>query len=301
VFAISKIRQINQNIGAGLSGLFPALTHRNYRYFWFGQCISLIGSWMQSAGQSWLVLQITNSALLLGILNAAQFLPTLLLSIFAGVIVDRFPKRKITIVTQAVLMACAFVLAALIWTHHAKYSYILILALVLGIAQALDMPARQSMIVDLVGKEDLMNAIALNSAIFNGARIIGPAIAGVVMATIGAGSAFFINGLTFIAVIFALFKIDAANIPGNKAAGKGVLSEAYAGIKYISKTPVLYITLLLSMVLSVFSQNFNTLIPALAKSVLNQKALGYGFLMSAMGIGALIGALSLAVKSKGKP
>lgn len=295
------LKQTNNKISAKLSALFPALTHRNFRYFWFGQCISLIGTWMQNAGQSWIVLQITNSAFKLGILNAAQFLPTLLFSVFAGVIVDRFPKRSITMVTQAVLMACAFVLAALIWTGNAQYNYILIIALVLGTAQALDMPARQSMIIELVGKDDLMNAIALNSAIFNGARIVGPALAGVAMAAIGAGSAFFINGLSFLAVIFGIYKIDAAKTAMNKSSGKSVLSEARTGIKYISKTPVLYITLLLSMILCVFSQNFNTLIPTLAKNVLNQQELGYGFLMSAMGIGAFSGAMTLALKSKGTP
>ena len=145
-----------------------------------------------------------------------------------------------------------------------------------------------------------MNAIALNSTIFNAARIIGPALAGIVMATIGAGTAFLINGLSYIAVIFALFRINAAKTATNKSSGDSVLAEAMAGLKYIAKTPVLYITLLLSMILSVFSQNFNTLIPTLAKNVLNQKEMGYGFLMSAMGIGALIGALSLAMTSRRK-
>lgn len=289
------------NIKLRMSGLFPALAHKNFRYFWFGQCISLIGTWMQNAGQSWVVLQITNSAFLLGIVNAAQFLPSLLFSLFAGAIVDRFPKKKITIMTQVVLMLCAFMLAALIWTHHAKYIYILIIAFILGIAQSIDMPARQSMMVELVGKEDLTNAIALNSAIFNGARIIGPAIAGIVMATIGPGAAFLVNGLSFIAVIYGLYKINAADKPINKPSGNSILSEASEGLKYVFKTPVLYITLLLVMIVGVFTQNFNTLIPALAKNVLNQKEMGYGFLMSAMGIGALIAALTLAVKSKGKP
>jgi MFS family permease len=298
---MGKIKQYKENIKLRLSALFPALTHKNFRYFWFGQCISLIGTWMQNAGQSWLVLQITDSAFLLGILNAAQFLPSLLFSLFAGVIVDRFPKRKITIITQAVLMLCAFMLTALIWTDHAKYIYIIIIALILGIAQSIDMPARQSMMVELVGKEDLMNAIALNSTIFNAARIIGPAVAGIVMATIGAGAAFFINGISFIAVIYGLLKIDAADKPVNKSPGKSLTSDALEGLKYIFKTPILYFTLLLAMILCVFSQNFNTMIPALAKNVLQQKEMGYGFLMSAMGIGAVVAALSLAIKGKGKP
>lgn len=290
-----------KNMRNKLSMTFPALTHKNFQYFWFGQCISLIGTWMQNAGQSWLVLQITNSTFLLGLLNAAQFLPSLLFSLFAGVIVDRFPKRMLTILTQTVLMMCAFMLSILIWTHHAEYKYILIIALILGTAQAMDMPARQSMMVELVGKEDLMNAIALNSAVFNGARIIGPAVAGIVMAGMGAGMAFFINGLSFIAVIYGLFKIDIVDKSNNKQSGKSMMSDVAEGIKYIANKPVLYITLILAMILCIFSQNFNTLIPALAKDVLNQKEVGYGFLMSAMGMGALFAALSLAVKGKGKP
>ena len=301
VVCILNIKQYQKNIKFRLSELFPALTHRNFRYFWVGQCISLIGTWMQNAGQSWVVMQTTNNAFLLGILNAVQFLPTLLFSLFAGVIVDRFSKRTITIIAQIVLMSCAFSLAILIWTHHANYIFILIIAFVLGIAQSIDMPARQSMMVELVGKEDLMNAIALNSAIFNGARIIGPALAGIVMANIGAGSAFFINGLSFFAVLYGLHKIDVSKIPVNLSSRKGVLPEALEGIKYIIKTPVLYLTIGISVVLCVFAQNFNTLIPALAKTVLHEKEMGYGFLMSAMGLGAFIGAVTLAMKSAKLP
>jgi MFS family permease len=161
------------------------------------------------------------------------------------------------------------------------------------------MPARQSMMVELVGRDDLSNAIALNSAIFNGARIIGPAVAGIVMANVGAGAAFFINGLSFIAVIYGLFRIDAADKPINNSSENSILSDATEGIKYIFKTPVLYVTLLLVMILSAFTQNFNTLIPALAKDVLKQEEMGYGFLMSAMGMGAFIAALAMAIKSRG--
>ncbi|HEX3027831.1 MAG TPA: MFS transporter [Clostridia bacterium] len=276
---------------------FPALMHRNFRYFWFGQCISLIGTWMQNAGQAWLVLKITDNAFLLGALNAAQFLPTLIFSLFAGVIVDRFPKRKVTIITQAGLMMCAFALTALIWTGHVKYGYILMIAVALGIFQSIDMPARQSFMVDLVGKEDLLNAVALNSSIFNAARIFGPALAGVVMAWLGAGAAFFINGLSFIAVIYGLFMIKVDDKSHAELSKRNVISNVLEGIKYISKTPILYSTVLTVGFVWVFCLNFGTLIPAFAKGVLGQEEIGYGALMSSMGLGAMAGALSLAAKS----
>lgn len=294
---LSYKQRIKRRFKAWVYRCFPALLHRNFRYFFVGQAISLIGTWMQNAGQSWLVLQITDNALLLGILNAAQFIPMLCFSLFAGVVVDRFPKRKIIIITQIVMMLCALALAFFIWTGYVEYIYILIIALILGIAQSLDMPARQSFMVELVGKEDLMNAIALNSSIFNGARVIGPALAGMVMAFLGAGTAFFINGVTFIAVIYGLFKIQTDDRGHVEMSDKSILTNVVEGIKYIGKNPVLYATMFLIAVVWVFCLNFNTLIPVFAMNVLEEKELGYGLLMSAMGVGAMTGALSLAVKS----
>lgn len=294
-------RGMKNKIKLSVSKSFPALLHRNFRYFWVGQCISLIGSWMQTAGQSWLVMQITNSAFLLGIINAAQFIPTLIFSLFAGVIVDKFPKRIVTIVTQIALMMCAFALALLIWTGHAKFIYILIIAIFLGFAQAIDMPARQSLMVELVGKEDLINAIALNSSIFNAARILGPVAAGLIMGWLGAGAAFFINGLSFIAVIYGLYKIKIEEKYNRSASEKGMMSNLMDGVRYMLKTRIIYVTLFLIAITWTFTINFSTLIPVFAMKVLHQGELGYGILMAFMGIGAFVGAVSLATKSSRGP
>lgn len=289
--------KIKKRIKAGIGKAFPALLHRNFRYFWAGQCISLIGSWMQTAGQAWLVLQITNNAFLLGLLNAVQTLPVLIFSMFAGAIVDRFPKRKVTIITQTCLMACAFILSLLIWLNQAKYAYILIIAGIIGFVQSIDMPARQSMMVELVGREDLLNAIALNSSIFNAARVLGPVAAGLVMGWLGPGAAFFINGVSFIAVIFGLFKIRSEDKPNIELSQKSILKNTLEGLKYIFTKRILYTTFVLVAVIWMFSLNFNTLIPAFARDVLSQQEIGYGVLMSLMGIGATIGAVSLAARS----
>ena len=155
---------------------FHAITHKNYRYFWFGQCVSLIGTWTQSIGQSWLVLSLTGSPFLLGIVGTMQFLPITFFSLFAGVLTDKFSKKKILVFTQTISMLLAFILSALVFTHAVKYGYIIGLALCLGFCNTLDMPTRQAFIIEIVGKEDLMNAITLNSATFNLARIVGPAI-----------------------------------------------------------------------------------------------------------------------------
>jgi len=181
---------------------FHALTNQNYRYFWLGQCVSLIGTWMQSIGQIWLVYTLTNSPLLLGVLGAMQFLPVTILTLFSGVLIDKYPKKKILLVTQSVSMILALTLAALVFTHTVKYEYILILAVLLGITNSIDMPARQSFMIEIAGREDLMNAIALNSVTFNLAKILGPSMGAVLMVALGAGWCFLINGLSFIAVIY---------------------------------------------------------------------------------------------------
>jgi Arabinose efflux permease len=301
IMKLSDLARINKRIKAGARETFPALYHKNFMYFWVGQCISLIGTWMQNAGQSWLVLKITNNALLLGVLNAAQFLPMLVFSLFAGVIVDRFPKRKVIIIAQIGLMACAFALAALVWTKHTNYIFILILALLLGVFQSVDMPARQSFMVELVGKEDLLNAVALNSSIFNAARVVGPALAGIVMKLAGAGTAFFINGLSFLAVIYGLCKITVDGLSNARLSEKSVLSNVGEGLRYIYKTHILYSVIVLVSLLNIFCLNFNTLVPTFAMYILKLDESGYGLLMAAMGVGALIGAVSLAAKSSRGP
>src|SRR5947209_13352021 len=192
----------------GLLRAFLALRHRNFRLFWFGQMISLMGTWMQTIGQAWLVLQLTHSAWLLGIVGALQFLPVMFLSLFGGVLADRLPKRKVLLFTQSFAMLQAAVLWALVATGEVRIWHVLILAALLGLTNSFDMPTRQSFVVEMVGREDLPNAIALNSSIFNMARIIGPGIAGLVIAWFGEAPLFLLNAVSFIPVIVGLAMIN---------------------------------------------------------------------------------------------
>ncbi|MBE3575482.1 MAG: MFS transporter [Firmicutes bacterium] len=277
-----------------------ALSHRNFRLFWSGQAISLIGTWMQNVSQAWLVLEITNSSFLLGLVSSLQFAPVLLFSLVAGVVADHFPKRRILLFTQASMMMLAFILALLTYTRVVQYWHILLLALSVGLVQTLDAPARQAFFIELVGPQDLMNAIALNSTIFNIARILGPAVAGVVMARFGAEFCFLANGLSFLAVLASLLLI---RVPPLKASqvDRNLIGNIQAGLQYVRRTPVVLTAIVLMGILSTFAMNFNILVPVLAKNVLHQQQQGYGFLMSSMGIGALTGALLLAGFSKAGP
>jgi MFS family permease len=277
-----------------------ALNHRDFRIFWTGQGISLLGTWMQSVGQSWLVLELTNSAFLLGVIGALQFAPILLLSIFAGPVVDRLPKRRLIIGTQAVLLLQAFILSVLAWTGHVRYWHVAVLACLLGTVNSIDMPARQTFIVELAGTEDLMNAIALNSAMFNGARIVGPAVAGVLVAKYGVALAFFLNGVSFVAVIAALFAVRAEGFPHPRR-GTTMLQEIREGIRYAVTTPRIALVLSVLFVVSMLVINHSTLVPLLARDVLHQGAQGFGFLMAALGVGALSGAVVLALLRQGRP
>ena len=280
---------------------FHALTHKNYRYFWFGQCISLIGTWTQNIGQSWLVLSLTGSPFLLGLVGTMQFLPVTFFSLFAGVLTDKFPKKKILIFTQTVSMLLAFTLSALVFTNTLKYEYIILLALCLGFCNTLDMPTRQAFNMEVVGKEDLMNAIALNSATFNLARIIGPAIGAMLMGYLGAGWCFLLNGFSFMAVIYGLVHIETVNYIRLKTSEKGILKEIVDGLKYIKNKPILLETLILVSIMGVFVFNYAVLIPVFTKNVLHMDAKTYGVLLSALGAGSLVGALLVTFKSKGAP
>ncbi|AIS53326.1 major facilitator superfamily MFS_1 [Thermoanaerobacter kivui] len=287
------------NIAEKLEYSFPSLKHRNFRLFWFGQMISLIGTWMQNIGQGWLVLELTNSSFLLGLVSAVQFLPVLLFSLFAGVVIDRFPKRKLILFTQTSFAISSFILATLTALKVITYWEILALALFNGFLNTIDMPARQSFIIDLVGKKDLMNAIALNSAVFNAARIIGPGIAGILIGKLGYAVCFYLNSASFIAVIIGLILITVEGItPKTNDAKTKIFEDLRDGLIYIKNTPVILTTILMIAILSTFSMNFNVLVPVFTKNILHREATDYGFLMSSMGIGALIGALTLASVSK---
>ena len=280
---------------------FHALTHKNYRYFWMGQCVSLIGTWTQNIGQSWLVLSLTGSPLLLGLVGTMQFLPVTFFSLFAGVLTDKFPKKKILLFTQTISMLLAFILSALVFTHTLKYEYIIVLALCLGFCNTLDMPTRQAFNMEIVGKEDLMNAVALNSATFNLARIIGPAIGAMLMGYLGAGWCFLLNGFSFMAVIYGLIQIDVKEYVRIKISERGMLKEIKDGLKYIKSNSVLLETLILVSIMGVFVFNYNVLIPVFTKNVLHMQEKTYGILLSALGAGSLIGALLVTLKSKGGP
>jgi predicted MFS family arabinose efflux permease len=251
-------------------------------------------------GQTWLVYTLTNSPLLLGLLGAMQFLPITILSLFVGVIIDKYSKKKILIITQSISMILALILAALVFTHNLKYEYILILAILLGITNAIDMPTRQAFTVEIAGKEDLMNAIALNSAIFNLAKILGPAIGGIVMSFLGAGWCFLLNGLSFIAVIYSLLKISITPYVRKKKSNN-MFKEISDGLRYIYKEKVLLETILLILVIGIFAFNYSVLVPVLTKNVLNKGEAGYGTLMAFLGIGSLFGALTVSIKNKSVP
>lgn len=280
---------------------FHALTHKNYRYYWSGQCVSLIGTWVQNIAQSWLVLSLTGSPFLLGLLGTIQFLPITIFSLFAGVFIDKYPKRKILIITQTISMVLAFILSALIFTNHVKYEYVLILALILGFSNTIDMPTRQAFTVEMVGKEDVMNAIALNSATFNLARIAGPAIGAIFMALFGTGWCFLINGFSFMAVIFSLLKLKVNPYVRKKVSNSNMLKEIKDGLVYITQNPILLQTILMVLVVGIFVFNYNILIPVFTKGVLHQGEKIYGLLMAALGIGSLIGAIMVSIKSKSGP
>ena len=283
-----------------LKETFPALKYRDFRYFWFGQCISLIGTWMQLTAQQWLVYTMTKSALLLGFLGVAQFGPVMFLSLFAGVFVDKYSKKLIIIFTQTTSMIQALVFAVLVWSGHIVYWEILVLASLLGLANTLDMPARQSFMPELVDRKDLRSAIGLNMAVFNSARIIGPAFSALLMARFGAGLLFFLNGMSFIPVIFFLYRIN-SNFTVIKRVKKKVLAEILEGLNHIRQSAVMLSTVFSLLAFSTFVMSYNIIIPLYAAEVLNQGVRGYGLLLSASGVGSLLAALLIASRGNGIP
>ncbi len=281
----------------GLVQAVAALKHRNFRIFWTGQIISLIGAWMQSVAQGWLVLQLTDSPLLLGVVSAVQFTPMLFLSLIAGVAADRLPKRKLLLVTQISSSLTALILGLLVITGRVCFWHVLILAGILGTINAFDSPTRQSFIVELVGKKDLMNAIVLNSTAFNGARIIGPALAGLAIDQLGMAPCFLINAASYLAVIYGLLVIRVDDVGQDREPVRMMGTKIREGLQYIIQTPLILRIIVLIIMLSTFSMNFHVLVPVLARNTLGLGAQGYGYLMSAMGVGAIIGAFFLALVS----
>ena len=282
-----------------------AFRHRNYRLFFGGQGISLVGTWMQSVAQAWLVLQLSNDPFLLGVVAAVQFLPVLILGLFGGLIADALPKRRTLIATQVIQMLLAFMLFGLAASGLVEIWHIIVLAALLGITNAVDMPTRQAFAVEMVGREDIANAIAMNSATFNLARIVGPAIAGVTIGIFGISLAFLINGLSFLAVIVAYAVMREEDLhspprmmrPHSVAEVRTTLAE---GLRYVRGTEVVLLATIVVGVASTFAMNFNVIIPALAQDVLHTDATGFGFLMAASGLGSLVAALGIAFSSRSR-
>ncbi|MBI3734199.1 MAG: MFS transporter [Chloroflexi bacterium] len=275
---------------------FAALQHRNYRLYFFGQLVSLVGTWMQMVAQGWLVYQLTNSPLYLGLVSFAASIPVWALSLGAGVVIDRVPRRYVLIATQTVAMLLAFVLAALVFARVIQPWHILILSFLLGISQAFDGTARQAFVKDMVGKEDLMNAIALNSALFNMSRIIGPALAGIALASVGAAWCFFLNGLSFLAVIAGLMLQQMPKFVAQPRTAS-VWGDIQEGLRYIRDNQTISTLILIVSVSSVFGFAYAALLPAYAQDVVHVDAQGLGFLSTASGLGALCGALMVAALS----
>jgi MFS family permease len=272
---------------------FRALRHRNYRLFFWGQLVSLIGTWMQQTAMSWYVYQITNSKLLLGTVAAVGSAPMMLFSIWGGSLADLYPKRSIIVATQTAQMVCAFLLAAGAWGGFARPLFIIVIAALNGVAMGFDMPARQAFTVEMTSREDLLNAISLNSSIVNGARVVGPSIAGLLIGAVGVPMCFFLNGVTFVAVIVGLMMM---RLPPFQRPLQAVSASEHAwnGIVYSIKHQRVRTILLLFLAVGAFGWSYSVLMPAFARDVLGRGAKGYGVLMSASGTGAFIGALVVA-------
>jgi MFS family permease len=283
--------------------LFPALRSRDFRLFWIGQCVSLVGTWMQNVGQAWLVLELTGSSTKLGLVSAAQFLPTMLLSLFAGPVADRLPKRRVLIVTQCSLMLLAAALATVTALGVARFWMVLLLALLLGFVNLVDIPTRQSYVVELCGRESLMNAVSLNSAAFNLARMLGPAAAGLLIEAIGIAPCFYLNALSFAGTIAALLAVRARprTAPVPLKGLRDLVSSAQEGMRYVIGKREILLPLSLLAAVSTFVINYNILVPTFARGPLGRGASGYGFLMTCLGAGSLAAALSLAATSRGGP
>jgi MFS family permease len=271
-----------------------ALRHRNFQLFFGGQLISLIGTWMQSVAQSWLVYRLTGSALLLGSVGFASQIPVFLFSPLGGIAADRFNRRRIVIATQVASMLLAFILAALTLFGKIQVWHVFVLAALLGVVNAFDIPGRQSFLVDMVGREDLMNAIALNSSMFNGARVVGPAIAGILVARIGEGWCFFANAVSYIAVIVGLLLMKV--VSGFRPSITSPLEHMMEGFRFVNRTAPIRALLLLLGLVSLVGMPYVVLMPIFADKILHGGARGLGILMGATGIGDLFGALTLAFR-----
>lgn len=284
------------NMGGKFFSAFPAFKYKSYRLYFFGQLISLIGSWLQLVAQGWLVLVLTHSPFLVGLVSAIGSFPSLIFSLAGGVIVDRFSRKKILYFTQIAPMILAFILGILTIFNIINVLEIAILSFLLGSVNSIDMPARQAFVVEMVEKKDLTSAIALNSGIFNGARIIGPAVAGIVIAILGIGGAFILNALSYIAVIAALYYISVKKEP--PSVHPRPLESIKEGLVYSFSNPTIKILLIFVAVISLFGWSYSTMMPVIVKDIYHRGAESLGYFYSASGAGALLGIILVSAFSK---
>ena len=279
--------------------MFRSLRVRNYRLYAAGQLVSLTGTWMQRVAQDWLVLELTNSGTALGIVTALQFLPSLLFGLWGGVLADRYDKRKLLLATQTGLALIALILGVLDVTGIVQYWQVLVLALLLGLVSAVDSPVRQSFAVEMVGPDDLTNAVGLNSTIFNSARILGPAVAGVMITAVGTGWAFVANAISSIAVLAGLALMRPSELRPSPAIDR-LRGQLRAGLRYVWHRQDLLLTMILVFVVGTFGLNFQITTALLAKQVFHRTATGYGLLSTALAVGACVGAV-LATRRRTRP
>lgn len=299
------VRELTGKAATGLGNYgrrsFASLSVYNYRIYFVGQGISLTGAWLQAIAQSWLALKLTHSGTQLGILTAMQYLPILFFGAYGGVIVDRFDKRKILYITQTAFMLSAFILALLVGTGVIQLWMLYILAISLGLIQMVDNPTRQTFLIEMVGEEKLTNAISLNSVMFNFTRILGPLIAGVLIAKTGLTWCFTLNGISFIGVFACLIMMRRDELftrPLKKQLLKGQLA---AGLKYVWRTPILRHLLLMMLVIGTLTYEYQVTIPLFATKTFHENASGFAALMAAMGIGSMFGGLYTAGRKKESP
>ena len=286
-------RQVISRSQSRLQSSLRAFRHRDYRLFFAGQLTSLVGTWMQTVAQSWLVYRITGSATLLGVVGFASQFPIFLLSPIAGAVADTYPRRKTMIIIQTLMMLLSFPLAALTLMNRIQVWQIMVLAILLGFVNSFDIPVRQSFIAEMVGREDLINAIALNSSMMNGARVIGPAVAGILVSIVGEGWCFLLNGVSYLAVIIGLLFIRAGNTPPREHHGSR-MDAILEGFRFALHTKPVRALLLLLGVVSLMGMPYSVLMPIFADDILHGGPKGLGLLMGFAGIGALLGAALLA-------
>ena len=310
----SKLRSeenfiINENPQVGVGGnlgwvnrfssAFPALQNRDYKLYFFGQFVSLIGTWLQIVAQGWLVLQLTNSAFLIGLVAALATLPSLLFSLFGGVIVDRFSKKKILFFSQSCAMVLAIVLGGLTLLNHISVWGIGVIAFLLGTVNAVDSPARQAFVPEMVTKEQLPSAIALNSGVFNAARVIGTKYSGLLIALVGTGGAFICNGISYLAVIAALVAIKTQTRPGTTRMKP--LAAIKEGISYSFSHPIIRVLIVITGMVSIFGWSYTTIMPIIAKDQFGLGAAGLGYLYAASGLGSLVATFLVGAYAKRFP